>query len=224
VRVIILITAFAGCQTQKKNIDKAEQQIEAVQSEAVVNNSTNDTLWIDLNKTQINWVGRKVTGEHSGTVHLSKGWVIMEDDIFKSGQLIFDMKSIQNTDIESPKWKLKLENHLKNNDFFAVDSFPQAILNISGSQALSQENSENNHQIMADLTIRGITQEISFPILIHKSGSIFSAEGNMDINRTLYNIHYKSGKFFADLGDKMIYDIFTVQFLVHIHTKLMQKN
>ena len=117
--------------------------------------SADDTLWIDLDNTKINWVGRKVTGEHTGTVNLSKGWVIVENDTLKSGLLIFDMNSIINTDIESPEWKLKLENHLKNEDFFAVDSFSKATLKISGSKSLSNANSVNNLQIMADLIIRG---------------------------------------------------------------------
>ena len=85
--------------------------------------SADDTLWIDLDNTKISWVGRKVTGEHTGTVNLSKGWVIVENDTLKSGLLVFDMNSIINTDIESPEWKLKLENHLKNEDFFRCGFF-----------------------------------------------------------------------------------------------------
>ena len=181
-----------------------------------------DTLWVDLAKTKINWVGRKITGEHSGTLNLSKGWVMMENNSLKSGQLIFDMNSISNTDIESVEWKQKLENHLKDDDFFAVDSFPKAKLNFKASQIISQENSVNKFQVLAELTIKGITNEISFPILLQKSGDIFSAKGNVDIDRTLYNIQYKSGKYFPDLGDKLIYDIFLVQFMVH--TKDKQKN
>ena len=131
-----------------------------------------------------------------------------------SGKLIFDMTSISNTDIESPEWRLKLENHLKDNDFFAVDSFPQAILEIKQNQLLAGNEFESNKRILADLTIRGIKHELSLPISIQQSGSIFSAKGKVDIDRTLYNIQYKSGKFFEDLGDKLIYDHFTVKFMV----------
>ena len=176
--------------------------------------SADDTLWIDLDNTKINWVGRKVTGEHTGTVNLSKGWVIVENDTLKSGLLVFDMHSIINTDIESPEWKLKLENHLKNEDFFAVDSFSKATLKISGSQTLSDTNSVNNLQIMADLIIRGITAKIAFPIVLQTSGDIFSAKGNVDIDRTVYGIQYKSEKFFPNIGDKLIDDFFSVQFLL----------
>jgi polyisoprenoid-binding protein YceI len=180
--------------------------------------SADDTLWIDLDNTKINWIGRKVTGEHTGTVSLSKGWVIVENDTLKSGLLVFDMNSIINTDIESPEWKLKLENHLKNEDFFAVDSFSQATLKISGSQALSDANSVNNLQIMADLIIRGITAGISFPIVLQTSGDIFSATGNVEIDRTVYGIQYKSVKFFPNIGDKLIDDFFSVQFILKTKT------
>ena len=179
--------------------------------------SSNDTLQVDLDNSQISWIGRKVTGEHSGSLHLSNGWVVMDKNVLIGGKFIFDMTSISNTDIESPEWKLKLEDHLKSEDFFNVDSFPMAILEIKEHQRLSDDQSASNNQILADLTIRGIKQELSFPISLQQSDSIFSAvsaEGTVDIDRTLFNIQYKSGKFIENLGDKLIYDDFTVQFMV----------
>ena len=176
--------------------------------------SANDTLQVDLENSQVNWVGRKVTGEHTGTLNLSSGWVVMNKTNLIGGKFIFDMTSISNTDIESPEWKQKLEDHLRAKDFFYVDSFPHVILEIKENQPQSGDKSASNNQILADLTIRGIKQELSFPISLQQSESIFSAEGTVDIDRTLYNIQYKSGKFIEDLGDKLIYDDFTVQFMV----------
>ena len=176
--------------------------------------SSNDTLQVDLDNSQISWIGRKVTGEHSGSLHLSNGWVVMDKNVLIGGKFIFDMTSISNTDIESLEWKLKLEDHLKSEDFFNVDSFPYAILEIKKHQPLSDDQSASNNQILADLTIRGIKQELSFPISLKQSDAAFLAEGTMDIDRTLYNIQYKSGKFIEGLGDKLIYDDFTVQFMV----------
>ena len=72
---------------------------------------------------------------------------------------------------------------------------------------------------MAGLTIRGITHEIKFPFELAQYQNIFIAEGSVDIDRTLYNINYKSGKFFDELGDKLIYDNFTVQFKVQTRGK-----
>jgi len=178
-----------------------------------------DTLQVDMENSQIKWIGRKVTGEHSGTLNLSGGWVVLDKNSINSGKFIFDMASISNTDIESPEWKQKLEDHLKSEDFFHTDSFPHAILEIKGRQSLIIENSKKSDQILADLTIRGITHEIKLPLDLPQSQNNFNAEGSVDIDRTLYNIQYKSGKFFDELGDKLIYDNFTVQFMVQTKGK-----
>ena len=73
--------------------------------------TANDTLFVDIENSDIDWIGRKVAGEHNGTLNLAEGWVIMQEDSIIGGKFIFDMTSINNTDIESPEWKKKLENH-----------------------------------------------------------------------------------------------------------------
>ena len=180
--------------------------------------AANDTLIVDLENSNIDWIGRKVTGEHSGTINLTNGFVIWNGKSITGGKLIFDMTSIQNTDIESPEWKEKLEKHLMAEDFFFADTFPHAILEIKNHRQTIDDKSENIDQIIADLTIRGITHEITFPLQISQANSRFSAEGIIEIDRTLFNIRYKSGTFFEDLGDRMIYDDFTVQFSVQTKT------
>ena len=173
-----------------------------------------DTLQVDLDNSQIKWIGRKVTGEHSGTLNLSEGWVVIEKNSVSGGKFVFDMASIKNTDIESPEWKQKLEDHLKTKDFFHTDSFPHAILKIKSHAAFMEENKTIHTGVLADLTINGITHRIKFPFILTQSENILVGEGSVDIDRTLYNIQYKSGKFFDDLGDHLIYDDFTVQFRV----------
>ena len=178
-----------------------------------------DTLNIDLQNSQIEWIGRKITGEHSGTLDLLEGWVTMKDSIIIDGKLIFDLTSIKNNDIESAEWRLKLEDHLKAEDFFHVDSFPQAILKIKGNNSFSKKNNLDSISLVyADLTIRGITNEISILFRLDKSENNLTAIGSVDIDRTLYNIKYKSGNYFFNLGDKIIYDDFTIKFTIHTLT------
>ena len=174
--------------------------------------TASDTLYINVDSSTINWTGRKITGEHSGTLNLSKGWVVMQEDSIIGGKFIFDMTSINNTDIESPEWKEKLEKHLMAEDFFFVDSFPNAILEIKYHHQIIDDKTGQTNQIIADLTIRGITHEINLPINISHTKSNLYAEGSINIDRTLFNIKYNSGTFFEVLGDRMIYDDFTVQF------------
>ena len=186
--------------------------------------TANDTLFVNLENSKINWTGRKVTGEHTGTLNLAEGWVIMQEDSIIGGKFIFDMTSIQNTDIESLEWKEKLEKHLIAEDFFFVNSFPHANLEIKNHRQTVDESSEVNNQIIANLTIRGITHEITFPLEISQSKFIFYAEGTIDIDRTLFNINYKSGTLFENLGDRMIYDDFTVNFSVQTKAIQHKKN
>ena len=181
--------------------------------------TASDTLYVNLENSKINWTGRKVTGEHTGTLNLADGWIIMQQDSLMGGKLIFDMTSINNTDLESPEWKKKLEDHLMAEDFFFADSFPHAVLEIKNHHQTVDESSEVNNQIIANLTIRGITHEINLPLEISQTKSVHNAEGTIEIDRTLFNIRYKSGTFFADLGDRMIYDNFTIQFSLQTKAK-----
>ncbi len=149
-------------------------------------------------------------------MRLNESWATMNGSTLIGGEFIFDMTSIKNTDIESPDWSLKLDNHLKSSDFFNVDSFPKAILEIKKNNSISEENnSGSTYLVSADLTIRGITHEISLPYQLQQSDSTLSAIGGVDVDRTLYNIKYNSGTYFFDLGDKIIYDDFKIKFIVH---------
>ena len=214
-----MIVIFIGCNKDiKKRQTSTTEKAHAV-ADLVTVITANDTLIIDIKNSNIDWIGRKVTGEHSGTLNLSDGFVIWNGKSITGGKLTFDMTSIQNTDIESPEWKQKLEDHLKAEDFFHTDSFPHAILEIKRQTTIMKENKTIHEGVIADLTIRGMTHEIKFPFILTQSKNILIGEGSVDIDRTLYNIQYKSGKFFEALGDKLIYDNFTVKFLVQTDGK-----
>jgi polyisoprenoid-binding protein YceI len=71
--------------------------------------------------------------------------------------------------------------------------------------------------IASDLTIKGISHPLEFPATVRFSDKGASAKGQIKIDRTLYDIKYRSGKYFPDIGDRMIYDTFTIDF--EIETK-----
>lgn len=54
------------------------------------------------------------------------------------------------------------------------------------------------------MTIKGITQPVTFNLVATNQ----NAKATFKIDRTKYDIKYRSGNFFEDLGDKMIYDEF----------------
>ncbi len=156
-----------------------------------------DTIQVDIKQSQFEWIGRKAIGEHSGTLRLKEGWVKMNGNTLIGGKLVIDMTSIENTDIESPEYQIKLKEHLKSSDFFNVDSFPQAMLEIKKSNYIYEDDDiDPTYLASANLSIRGITHEINFFYQIEQSDTSLIAFGSIDIDRTLYNIKYKSGTYF----------------------------
>lgn len=168
---------------------------------------------IDVDKSQVEWLGKKVTGQHNGSLSLMSGEVDFEKGVLTGGRLVFDMTSIKVLDIKDPKWNTKLEKHLKNDDFFATDRHPKAVFEIS--EAIPLKNAETeapNYAIAGDLTIKGITHVVKFQARVDIETKQSRAKGEIIVDRTLYGIKYKSGKFFEDIGDRAIYDDFQITF------------
>ncbi len=159
---------------------------------------------IDNKKSKIEWLGKKVTGEHSGTIKVKEGSIVLNGDKIEKGSFIVDMTSIINTDIKSEGSRAKLEGHLKSEDFFGVEKFPSSKFVIVDSEYLS----DGNYKIKGDISIKGITKPIEFKINLHTHGDLVHVSGKVIIDRSKFNIRYGSGKFFENLGDKTIYDDF----------------
>ncbi len=157
---------------------------------------------VDTKASTIKWHGEKVTGEHFGTIDLKDGWISWNNDKLTAGEFIIDMNSIKNTDLEDAGYNAKLVGHLKSDDFFGVDKFPTAKLEIKSSEKFSS----NKAKVKAHLTIKDITHPVEFEA--QKDGNWFMAE--IIVDRSKYDVRYGSGSFFNDLGDKMIYDDFTM--------------
>ena len=152
-------------------------------------------------KSVLKWNGKKVTGEHYGKIGLKEGSFTIENNKVTEGRFVIDMTSMTNEDLEG-EWNEKLIGHLKSDDFFGVETYPEALLVIKESSKLVN----NKAKIKGDLTVKGITHPIEFEAT--QSGNTFKAEVTVD--RTLYNVRYGSGKFFDNLGDKTIYYNFTL--------------
>lgn len=159
------------------------------------------TKKIDTKKSTIAWVGKKVTGSHNGTINFSDGNISVNGKSIRGGSFIVDMTSINTTDLEAGKGKEKLDGHLKADDFFGTDKYPTAKLEIK----LISDNHDGTFNVTANLTIKDITNPVSFVL---KSTSKNSATASLKVDRTKYGIKYGSGSFIEGLGDKAINDEF----------------
>ena len=145
----------------------------------------------------INWEGSKITTEsHVGTINISKGALTFDADVLTGGNFTVDMNSIVCTDL-SEEYGARLVGHLESDDFFGVAEHPEATRVLT-----SVSPSDEGYQITGDFTIRGITHSESFELKIDNN----TAAANLEIDRSKYNVKFRSGSFFENLGDKLIND------------------
>lgn len=154
------------------------------------------TKSIDVSSSTINWKGSKVLSAHYGNIDFKSGSLIFKDDKVVGGNFVVDMTSIVCTDLEAGKGKEKLEKHLKNEDFFDVENHPTSTLVFKKIKTLDN----NLYEITADLTIKGITQSVTFSLNVAST----KGGGQLVFDRTKYDIKYGSGSFFDNLGDRAI--------------------
>lgn len=164
-----------------------------------------ESFKVDASKSSVNWLAKKVTGQHNGTITISNGTLALANDKIVGGKFEIDMTSIVNADLQG-EWNTKLIGHLKSDDFFSVAKNPTAKLDIT-----NVETKENNTIVNGKLTIKGITQDISFPASVSKKGNVVVAIATIRIDRTKYDIKYGSKSFIEGIGDKAIDDEFELQ-------------
>ena len=162
------------------------------------------TKKVDIKNSIIKWIGYKVTGQHEGTITLRNGELNFDDTAnLIGGKFVMDMTTINTTDLEGGS-KERLDNHLKNDDFFNVKKYNTAELVFKKVSKLKNDSKIVAYSIDADLTIKGITNPINFKINISDN----SAYANLKIDRTKFEIKYGSSSFFDGLKDRAIYDEF----------------
>lgn len=154
---------------------------------------------IKTEDSKVIWKGYKVTGSHEGTIAIQSGSLTFSEDKLVGGEFVIDMTSLENTDLEG-EYKGKLEGHLKSDDFFGVEKYPTSTLVFTDVKA----SGKNAYDVTGDLTIKGITNPVTFKISIYGS----KATASLKIDRTKYDVRYGSASFFDGLKDKAIYDEF----------------
>ena len=164
------------------------------------------TFTVNADESELKWVGRKVTGEHFGTIKLKSGSLDVQDGVLKGGNFVIDMTTLVSDDLQG-EYKGKLEGHLKSDDFFGVAKYPEAKFVITKAT----KKNANQYEITGNLTIKESTNAVTFPAEVVVTGEKVYATANITVDRSKYDVRYGSGSFFDDLGDKTIYDNFDLQ-------------
>ena len=153
--------------------------------------------------SKVAWLGTELTTKtHFGSLRAQSGKLKIDKDGGVVGNITINMQSILVEDLKG-RSKEVLENHLKSDDFFGTDNFPTATLEFNSS---NRYNDDGAHIFNGNLTIKGITNKVEFSAKLIKQNPLLHAIGKLVFDRSKYDVRFRSGSFFDDLGDKLILD------------------
>jgi polyisoprenoid-binding protein YceI len=164
-------------------------------------------------QNSIAWTGRKVTGAHNGTIDIKNGELILNDEKLTGGNFTIDTGSIKILDITDDATNEQFAGHLASADFFSSEKYPESQLIIYSAEP----GAGSSYRIHGALTIKGITHPIDFDAKLDASGEDITASAKLNVDRTKYDMKFRSGNFFQNLGDNLIYNDFELD--VHFTAK-----
>ena len=186
---MLMLTALASCNLNTSQSDSSKE----------TNLQASDaTYTINPDQSIIVWTGREVTtSKHFGNIYFASGKFEVKSGLISSGEFVVDMTTIDNQDLPEDR-RGRLEAHLKSDDFFSVESHPTALLSILSSESVA----EGKWLVSGELTIKTFTHPVEFEMLNSNDGW----KANLVFDRSKYEVKFRSGTFFENLGDKLIYD------------------
>lgn len=180
-----------------------ETAAEEPAEEAAAEEGETVTYAVDTAASTVQWFGSKPVGSsESGVVAISEGQLTFAGSELVEGMMVIDMTSIESTDL-SGNMKNMLEDHLKSDEFFGVETYPTATLVLKSAEPTDVEN---QYTVVADLTIKETTDEITFVTDVVVGDGTIEATAEIVIDRSIYDVRYGSGSFFSNLGDDLISD------------------
>ena len=190
-----IILFLVGCDSGKKS-DNSNPKLNQLTPEA-------GTYSLLIDDSELSWIGTELsTKTHTGTIDFTDGTIVVDSDNTISGNVKINMSTINVTDLQG-RSKEMLERHLRSSDFFEVESFSEAKFSFISK---SFDKLSNQISFVGDLTIKDITNPISFNATLLETSPFLKAKAVLSFDRSKYNVRFRSGNFFENLGDKLILD------------------
>lgn len=143
--------------------------------------ATLTALTLDPASSKLQLVASKVTRSHDGSFKQFTGSASLAGDQVQSVNFEVDTASLE-TDTE------KLTAHIKTKDFLDVEKFPQATF--KSSNIVAKPDGAATHLITGDLTMHGVTSQISFPATIDITADSVTGRAEIRVNRQKFGITY----------------------------------
>lgn len=168
---------------------------------------------IDLEESNVEWVGRNLLNKHWGTIGLKSGHLEFSKDTLIGGEFILDLNRLECTDLANTEMHDILIHHLHDHDFFDVEQHPLAHFKITQvNQVTGTSAGSHNLEITGDLSLRGQTHSITFYAAAGRTpDGHAAAQATLSFDRTRWGILYGSGKFFHRLAGHLVNDFIDLQ-------------
>jgi polyisoprenoid-binding protein YceI len=177
------VALLVACADPSENVPKAN--VSATNQSGTSTAATTSTppasakaYAITPDSSKVEFTGSKVTGKHDG------GFKQFQGEVHASGNSVSHAKvTIDTTSLWSDNDRLT--GHLKNADFFDVAKHPTAVF-----ETTSISGSGDNSTVTGNLTLHGITKQISFPAKIAVKDDAVTVTAEFAINRFDFEMKY----------------------------------
>lgn len=206
VLILIVIVALILAFTNKKENEPMVEDVFVEES-----TMTTESGYV-AEKSEITWsANKKIVREwvDQGTIEASSAILeVNQQGAPVAGSIILDMTSLDVTKTGSNKDFERLETHVSSADFFDVEKYPTASFVVTEVS----EGENGTYILTGDMTIKETTKVMDVPVTLSTNQEGHRVVGTLAIDRTEYDVRFGSDKFFDNLGNNVIDDIFTVSF------------
>lgn len=148
---------------------------------------TGTAVPIAATDSTVTWIGAKLTGNHLGGFRKTDGVVYVDGDAVTGADVRIDMTSIYSDNDQ-------LTGHLQSDDFFEVETYPEARFQTTAIRPLTEadgvQSETATHMVTGRLTLRGQTNEVTFPAYIAQTSDGATVQASFIIDRTAWGINY----------------------------------
>ena len=147
-----------------------------------ITQAAGEPLPLDTARSEINWRAAKVTRAHEGGLRTFDGTIYVADGVVTGADIRIDARSIW-SDTE------RLTNHLKSEDFFEVERYPDA--RFVTDRLAPVDSAGATHLVTGNLTMHGQTNAVTFPATITMQDGEVRVQADFIIDRRDWGINYK---------------------------------
>jgi polyisoprenoid-binding protein YceI len=199
--LFVLAASLTACSDTPKG-DEA-----SVTDEKAAADSNGVAMTVDTATSIVGFVGNGVGKNHPGEFKLSSGTFTVKDGKVTAGSFTVNVGSIKMLE-QGDMFQTNLRGHLMSADFFDVAKFPEAKFEITGSEPFTPTATDSsvvagaNTKISGNLTLKGVTKNVTFPAKVEVTEAGATTQANFNIDRTQWDMHYNDDE--ASAKEKFI--------------------